>query len=869
MPEQPLENLSLKAGKNYAPLKPLQNLRDRSKQKDGQYLTDAVRERYDHYMSLDQEVWHDLISIGHLTSLFIQGKQNLKFNRFTKSFYSVPVNARERQNDKLRVTPLMRFYETNCESRYMSSNPRIEVIAAREDDRCLQAAKAASVIVEHYENKLYTNGFNRSEALNMMSFGTQVNQIRWNTSIKGWQAIRKIFETRKIPISSGVGQCFECGASGTGAEFLRTSESFPSCPHCSSFNAYAEPPVEQFFDVETRRENVNLGDFEIRQLEFPASRWDLHVPAEKSKWFIYEQMTSLGAFRRLFGNIELPEDKTNHNDYGLMVVESLARAGLSANGKQNVTEAEVKSALYKERLKLTEFYLSADDLTGLRTRDGGEETVCGETLPGNTSYAEIYPEGAYFVGATGFNILLGVYPRATHTDELTTGTWHARQHSGAGQGISDSVEINKRYNETDSQAFLAMKHNATPATVYAAGAIDKEYRQYLGNPDVAIPINFDQFDNIRSINDIIASPRVGMIDAGLIQYYSQNLHNMLQLTMHVTNFSGGIPGVDNKTATGAQIGEAYANSVFMPMLGVKTDVRVRAGEIYVQGYRKNVPVKQYFPLGSKFGAQNGVYLSGADLDKDLVFKAVRNSEIPKTQYTVRDDIDRFLLAAGGLAGAAQAQSANPKFFNEVSRKYNVEFEIDNFDEAEQISRQRFEDARGVQRSFAQIEQQVRRLVAGLQSNAPEMPASGMLEEELPEMPESIGQERSENLAPNPVSQPSMTSPSPAGVQTPAAAAAAAIIAKIRNPVSPYEDNHGEKAAWFSGFLDTDEGRNLSPELREVVYAFINAHFMAGAIRASQISAMAGAISTAGALPGQIIDTNKQMALAENKRQTSK
>lgn len=172
MDNQP-EKIPLRPGANMAPVKPLLAIRDGEK-KPSSSLTDAIKERYTHYIKKDEEVFRDLFTMGHLTSLFIQGKQNLKWNPLAKTFYSTPVH----QSSKNFITPIMRFYATNGEARYISSNPKIIVTAAKEDDRADQAAKAGQVVVNYAEQKLYTNRFNRNEALLLQSFGTQINRIR-------------------------------------------------------------------------------------------------------------------------------------------------------------------------------------------------------------------------------------------------------------------------------------------------------------------------------------------------------------------------------------------------------------------------------------------------------------------------------------------------------------------------------------------------------------------------------------------------------------------------------------------------------------------------------------------------------------------
>lgn len=900
--ENSLNSLPLRGGQNYAPVKPLEAIREhRADEFKKHYLTEALRERYEHFMAEDDEVWQDLISVGHLTSLFIQGKQDLKYNGLTKKFFAVPVSASNNDSNK-RVTPIMRFYQTNIEARYMSSNPNITVTAGREDDRAEQMARAAKTIVDYYERKLYTNWNNRAEALTLTSFGTNIDRVRWDSGKQGWKGFLDIFEDREFPVSEGVGQCLDCGHAGTGVEYLLQSVKFPSCPECRSFNVYAEPPSTQIIPVQTGRQEINLGDLVLESLEFPALRFDLRRKAEESSFFIYEQMSNIGIVQRLLGDVSIPEDKTGANSFGLDVVASLAKAGLAISGK--ATHDELRTSLFRQKVKVTEMYLSPEDYADIKI-NGDEDTICGEKLPTGSRLTDLFPDGLVAVGLNGMQTLLGVYAE-THKTQLTTGVWHIRQFSGAGQGVSDSVELNKRLNETDSQGYLGMRHNSTPATFYPAGAIEKQYLPFIGRPDVCIPVNMENFQNIRSMNDILSSPRIGQMDTAMISYQSENLRNMMQLSMNTTSFSGGLPGVNNRTATGAQITEANSNALFTPMIGIKRDGRIRKAEMFVRSYRENVPVHQFFPLKNKYGAQQGVWLAGADLDKDLLFDSVENSHLPRNAYTAREDHDRFWVAIGGAQGYVAIKQTDPEFLDTMMKIYGVEFENNHFDESAQICRQRFESAKKVLRQYAEAEAQMQSMMEmpadpfaadPMMQGAPgasevietrpnangtfeiaseDVAPDEELEATLPPEPEksfeqihaeteSALTQRQPGAQQGMMQSPAMMSPDPVQMRQ---MLAQMVVSAVQPPITIFEPNHTQKGEWFMYFLDTDEGRNLPPDQREVVNMLVMSHFTNAAEQSAIIAGAQGMIQNAGAMPGQVTDTAKQQYLNQNKPQPS-
>lgn len=850
-----------------APLKPLLDLKEQRTEQNSHYVCDAVKERYNHYISQDKQTWEDLIHTGHLVSLFIQGKQNLRWNPTYKNFYSIPAYD---ANSKMKITPIMGFYALNCEAKYISSNPDITVIAASEDDRVIQASKAAKIIVDHYEKKLYTNWHNIHEALLLMSFGTAITRIRWDSSKKGLKAITDIFEDKEFQISNGVGQCFDCGHSGTGDEYLMSG--FAQCPNCQSQNAYAEPGATSIIPQKTGEKSHNLGDITLRSLPFPACRWDLRHTAEDSPWFIFEENIPLNAVQRYLGNVSLPDAEDDANSFGLKVVESLAKEANAVNGQTRSDYFNRSNSASRENVKLTEMSLSPEDLASIRL-SGDERTVDGMNLPKGARMSELFPDGATVVGLNGFEVILGIYAEH-HSQELSTGVWHVRPFSGAGRGHSDAVELQRRRNETDSQGYEAMRQNATPATFFAKDAIDEQQMQYISKPDVGIPVNLADFPNARSIQDLVASPRIGQVDASLLGFYIQNLENMMQLTMGTTSFSAGLPGVNNKTATGAQISDANADAIFAPMVGIKVDVRRRAAEMFVRLYRDNVPVEQYFPLEKKYGSQNGKWLSGADVDGDFIFDTVPNSELSKNRYTIMQDNERFFLAVGGAQGLLALQQANPEFADELQRRFGVDFETNHQDEVAQICRQRFQYAKQLLDQFLQFNFQ-QSLVSGgnnygqlpapnsnFAPNSQQQPTEINLQQnpegtfELPKDDGAPTPEQAQDNALQQLSAPVQPQISPEQMQ------AQEILMNLQPPISVYEPNHFEKAKWFSYFLDTDEGRTLDIITRTVVYGLIEAHFTNGAQQQAIFAQMQGLVASAGSAPQATQEVMKQRAMGK-------
>src|SRR6185369_2375264 len=109
---------------------------------------------------------------------------------------------------------------------------------------------------------------------------------------------------------------------------------------------------------------------------------------------------------------------------------------------------------------------------------------------------------------------------------------------------------------------------------------------------------------------------------------------MFQKTSGKSDYAQGEPGITatNTTATAAEIDQGNADSINQPIFKIKADARRRGSEITINLFRQHFPMKRYFDLGGKYGRQQGIELSAADVCADLVFDVAKNSEMPKGPY---------------------------------------------------------------------------------------------------------------------------------------------------------------------------------------------------------------------------------------------
>lgn len=702
----PTETLAIptRDAANAAPVKPLLTLKERDPQPSS-YIADAVKERFNHHLNKDKPTWDEMFSVGEMIDLFIQGKQMLRPNPYKAGGW-LPIPTTNANSSQQRILNMMQFYAMCIEAKWKNSNPDILVLPGTDKEQCIAASKAGKAIVDHYERKFYRPWFNRQEAGMAMRYGTYLTRIRHDPGIKGIVALRDIIEEKPFRLGDGHAYCGECNLHGTAKDFTPQKDPLTDaepltdtpydaraqiltappyrCPRCSSSQSLLvdEPPEELIKSV-TGQERVEMGDFRCDQMPFPSCRWDLNKRAEESSWFITQTQVDSSAIRRLLGNVRLPGEPGD--DRGLQSLQRGAYAGQALYGSSSAAGREMRD---HEAATVAEFWLGADDLSQIKLR-GGEMTVSGEELPAG-SLADSYPEGAVFVGINGMSVITGIYGER-HRDQIVSGVWHMRPLSGAGRGIADTVEVQKRQNVMDSQQLTYFSTSATPAIGHLAGILNEGEARYLGKPNLNVPIHANKLPDGWKIADAFYQFQPQSVPGQFVQYVQQFLAQQFQFSTGILDFTDGQPGVDNSTATGAQLTAARSDAVYGPILAGKAEVRQRCAEIIVELYRKYMPLKRYFPLGGKHGRQQGMWLSGADLQAELVFDVTADSEMPRHPYSKKQDLMAMFETTGGAAGLMQLLEANPPLAAEILRRFNIELEtVDDYDEVGQLCRSRFD-----------------------------------------------------------------------------------------------------------------------------------------------------------------------------------
>ena len=673
---------------NFAPIRPLLELK-KGGQKPSSRIQKAIQERFQHFHRKDKDIFREIINVGQLINLFLNGQQFPVRNPVSGAWGALPATGNV--NSDRRALNIMNNIKTNLLGKWENSSPDILIRPGRNLDNCVSAAKAADTINNYYERQFYNHHFTQQEGLMGMTFGTYIDRYRFDDSKVSMSVIQDIFEQKEATFGDGFGFCGDCQYAGSAKEFEMPPNQAEmgalggdgplaagnQCPQCHSTAVMVEGPAKDSIHSMARQEQKQIGDLVCELLPMPACRWDLNKRPEESHYFIYRQRIPKGAVTRVLGNVLLPQGNTDH-DYGLEVLEALGKqgsalGGFSAYGNRRNGDEEDQD---RDFVTFDEFWMSPDCYADINLI-GDEETVEGNKIP-KGKLIDVFPDGLCAVGLNGMAVVLALYPEK-HRDHIVSGTWFMQSQTGAGRGLADLVEIQKQFNTLNNQAAGYMASTYTPAFLYDNQLITGNKMRYIGTPKTNIPLDLTKLPEGRKLADSIHQFQPTAMPAQFFNY-SQNFMNvMAQKTSMVSDFANGEPGISaqNTTATAAEIDQGNADSINQPIFLIKADCRKRGAELTINQFRQKFPMKRYFQLTGKHGQEQSVSLSGADVDADLVYEVAKNSEMPKGPFTKQKNRMQFFNVMGGMEGLALGQQQFPKITAATAQDFDVDIDIED------------------------------------------------------------------------------------------------------------------------------------------------------------------------------------------------
>ena len=800
--------------------------------------------------------WTELSLIWEMQNHFINGNQVLRRSHRFGGWVKAPLP--ETTTGAIRQQNKLGFYSHSLMAKTVASRTKIIAVPGDDSDESQGAARAAQTFADVIQPLVYSEKFRQTEGLAGQAHGSYARYFYFDgEDEEAGYAERPITEQRPFKLGEDTGECFDCGYVGSAGEFqqsgalsggigesgeigagsasgldagmvdgaggVRPVEAAQGdfadpasadavqfggsieggygaidaniCPACGSTTVEITPAPEEQIEVQTGTEKVKLGQIKAISVPYTELRHEIACAAEDSPWMRWKRRIRLEELKAAFPGLKIPPSATNGEDPGLRAEDSLRRS-ISNNGRGIGRSNQEDRQNYGD---FTQWWflpcMYADYVFPVDV-----QTVAGEMIPAGTRAADLFPDGMYIAVIEGIEAPLQVRNEC-HKWHWVTAPFHMRLFTGVGLGINDAIEMQRQWNVMLSLVFEQIRTASLPGYVYDKDAIAPDDVRLIGQPQNNVPVSLRNRPDGTRIEQLIYQMQPGQIPQHIPWYIGQLDANMQTSMGALVN--EGVPGMDSKTATGAQLMASASAQHNAPEFALKGDADVRSMGLIFELAKKHYVDARYFALTGKRGKQDGVWLSAADFSIGQVrWEAVKDSWMPNTKLDKQEANQKFLMMFGGIAGLMQAQQAFPEYVSEVAQALNVEFNADEYEPTAILCRQRIDQILDLAAQYAPLAGQV----VAMNEMAPAVTVDPMTGEAIPIDPmEMIGQE---------------------------------LIGQLKPPVIPEEPAHLLSIKWLRNWLIDDQGKEADEVTRAAVQALIRAHFEAEMLVQQAMASMA-------------------------------
>lgn len=798
----------------------------------------------------DKETWDNETLKWALVFNFCEGRQLLKRAKYGHGWRPAPLP--DRTDIPVYGFNLTGFYSENIKAKWTQSTTDIIWRPARETDDAIGMSKAGTAVHEHYARKLYTNAFRQMEAL-LAQCGKYARYYYYTDEVKQ-NARRPRIEQQTIQFGESAFYCPDCGSSdvlpdegtilssvssntetanavpangallpansgapGTGGLNSPSvldappmpGEALPAntgeigmsgtvvCPVCGSPNAELMPAEPFNVEAVAGYDEIETGSIVCEPVPAFELKHDLGELPQDSPYLIRRRRVRLPLLQSKFPFLHIKQSKGDNR--GLQIAESLKRT--SAQGGMVWS----KDAQEEPATEFVQVWLDPCMYSRLRLKTD-MRTLDGAVIPAGTNLVDLFPKGLYMCFIEGIDGVVELR-NEHHRDYWVGQVYRQRAISSLGTGIEDIVEGNRQLNLIYSIIYTQLRTSAMPATLFDERLLPNGASAYLGSLS-NIPVNLAALEDKRlpdAVHQLQPQPPTAQHFG-----YAEKLNQYMQLASRVTEFSGGLPGVNNTTATGAQITQATAQSLFGPQLALKADVDRRGAEIILQLFKTYCIDEVWVTLAGKRGRQDGMWLAAGNISTDLYAEVVPDSYLPQTNLERRERWDAFLQRVGGLPGLKAALQEFPEQVEQLAEIFDVDLASADYSAAAEMCRLRIE----------QMKAALPMLQVMRQDLPPTQMAADPLTGEMVEVPVD-----------------------------PLAEAGAFLLGILAPPIEAEEVGHLASISYYRSCLTEDEFLDAPPELRAGIKAAIRRH-VEGLIAEAQLTGMvAMAGMPAPAAPG--------------------
>ena len=546
------------------------------------------------------------------------------------------------------------------------------------------------------------------------------------------------------------------------------------CPDCGSPNAEVEQAEPFEVEAVTGYDDIETGSIVCEPVPCFELKHETTKSPQTSTYLIRNRRVRVAELEYEYPDLEIKQGKTD--DRGLALEDDLKRSTIDGAGSGR-TRSDAHDA---PTVDFTQVWLSPCLYARKRLKKD-LQTASGQTIPAGTKLADVFKKGLYMCFIEGIKGPVELRDEC-HKDYWVGGVLRQRAISALGSGIEDIINSNMQLNLVYSIIYEQLRTSAMPATLFDTRLLPNGVSAYLGSLS-NIPVELAALDDKRSLQDSVYQLQPQPPSAQHFAY-TDKLNQHMQLASRVTDFSGGLPGVQNDTATGAEILDANSQSLFAPQLANKAEVDRRGAEIELNLFKANQFDEMYISLQGRRGEQDGIWLSAADINTDLYAEVVPDSYLPQTNRERRERWDAFLQRVGGLPGLKAALQEFPDQVEVLAEIFDVDLGGEDYTAAAELCRERIE--------------QMKAALPMLQVMAQGMPQIQMAED--------------------PMTGEMMAMP-----VDPMAEAANFLLGILECPVEPEQLGHIASIRYLRTWRTTDEGKKAPPELWAGVKGMIYQH----------------------------------------------
>ena len=869
-------------GPNYAPAKPLERYVD-SQGKEQKPFPEWVKVKTGDLERLEDAVWRELALVWQLLNMMINGDQLAVRGHRTGTWTKVPMptttTAPVRQQNKLG------FYSRVLMSKWVASRTKLKAVAGDDSDQTAGAVRSAQIFADVIQPIVYSEMFRQQEGLAGQAHGTYARYFYYDEEADGGYTEDPITEPRNIQFGGGIGSCYECGYVGNASEFQQaggmgdippldraiinaqyghdevaeweagleaphppelepyeedekqhgiqlgmgdsgipqTSEGIsasrgglqsPLCPTCGSPNVEVEAPETQEIEVVTGTQKRKLGQMRAISVPYTQLRHEIACSAEESPWLRWKRRCRIEEVQAQFPKLRItPTPNNNDRDPGLMVEESLRRS-VAQTGAPRTWSTQKTDDQYTN---FTQWWL-APSMYADYVFPASMETVAGEQIPMGAKASELFPDGMYVAMVEGVDTPVQVR-NESHKWHWVTCPYRLQMFSGLGIGINDAMEMQRQWNVTLSLVFEQIRSSSLPGWLYDKDAISPDDVRLLGQPQNSVPVSTRNRQENTRLEQLVHQMTPGQLPSHIPWYIGQLDANMQTSTGALVN--EGVPGMDSKTATGAELMNSASNQHNAPEFALKGDADTRSMVLLFDLAKKHYVEPRYLPLSGKRGKQDGIWLSKADFENGQVrWEAVTDTWLPSTKMDKQQAIQGMLLAVGGPLIFMQLLTEKPEIAQQLMEVFGVDADAfdDEYAATSVLCRQRADQVK-------QLAQQAQPLLMQAQQMAAMYPPMAQVD---------------------PMTGQLMPPPDPT------AELAQMILANLQPPPCLEEPGHKIAMDWYREILIDDEIKEADELTRACIQALIRMEaqmMMEEASILGQMQMMAQPMPPGGAAPG--------------------